>query len=139
MRTVNPASAPTQSAADRSWILRTISPTILLKAEGLALAVLAIYFYWRIGDSWLLFVVLILAPDLSFFGYLAGPKVGAVVYNTVHAEVLPAVLLAAGVLTGSSLPIGLALIWLAHIGGDRLFAYGLKYPTEFKDTHLQRV
>ena len=32
-----------------------------------------------------------------------------------------------------------ALIWLAHIGMDRLLGYGLKYPSAFKDTHLQRV
>jgi hypothetical protein len=124
---------------NRSRILRAVSPAVLLKAEGLVLAALAIYFYWRTGGSWLLFVVLILAPDLSFFGYLAGPRVGAVIYNTVHAEILPAALLVAGVVIGTHVPIGLALIWLAHIGGDRLLAYGLKYPTEFKDTHLQRV
>ena len=33
----------------------------------------------------------------------------------------------------------LALIWLAHIGMDRTAGYGLKYPTEFKDTHMQHV
>jgi hypothetical protein len=32
-----------------------------------------------------------------------------------------------------------ALIWLAHIGMDRTIGYGLKYPTAFKDTHLQRA
>ncbi len=31
------------------------------------------------------------------------------------------------------------MIWFAHIGGDRLLGFGLKYPTEFKDTHLNRV
>ena len=33
----------------------------------------------------------------------------------------------------------LALIWVAHIGMDRLMGYGLKYPSAFKDTHLQHV
>ena len=33
----------------------------------------------------------------------------------------------------------LALIWLTHIGVDRAVGYGLKYPSGFKDTHLQRV
>jgi hypothetical protein len=33
-------------------------------------------------------------------------------------------------------PIPLALIWFAHIGFDRLLGFGLKYPTRFKDTHL---
>ena len=31
------------------------------------------------------------------------------------------------------------LIWLTHIGVDRLVGYGLKYPTDLKRTHLQRV
>ena len=45
----------------------------------------------------------------------------------------------AGVLADSELPVRLGLIWLAHIGADRLLGYGLKYPTGFKDSHLQRV
>ena len=32
-----------------------------------------------------------------------------------------------------------ALIWTAHIGMDRLLGFGLKYPTRFQDTHLQRI
>ena len=32
-----------------------------------------------------------------------------------------------------------ALIWLAHIGVDRMLGYRLEYPSAFKDTHLQRV
>jgi hypothetical protein len=44
-----------------------------------------------------------------------------------------------GVVTGSSAATKVALIWLAHIGADRLLGYGLKYPTTFKDTHLSRV
>jgi hypothetical protein len=31
------------------------------------------------------------------------------------------------------------LIWLAHLGLDRMLGFGLKYPTFFKDTHLQHV
>jgi hypothetical protein len=32
-----------------------------------------------------------------------------------------------------------ALVWIAHIGVDRFSGYGLKYPSGFRDTHLQRV
>ena len=45
----------------------------------------------------------------------------------------------AGVLGDYGFAVQLALIWLAHIGADRLLGYGLKYPTAFTDTHLQRV
>ncbi|RKQ33951.1 DUF4260 family protein [Oceanobacillus halophilus] len=31
------------------------------------------------------------------------------------------------------------LIWTAHIGMDRMIGFGLKYPTAFKDTHIQRI
>lgn len=42
-------------------------------------------------------------------------------------------------LTDADAGLKLALIWLAHIGMERAVSYGLKYPTSFKDTHLQRV
>jgi hypothetical protein len=86
-----------------------------------------------------MFALLLLAPDLSMLGYVAGPRVGAVVYNVFHAYPLPAVLGIFGLLGGSPLVLAVALIWLAHIGMDRLLGYGLKYPTEFKDTHLGRL
>jgi hypothetical protein len=46
---------------------------------------------------------------------------------------------AVGVVAESDAPVAVALIWLTHIGVDRAIGYGLKYPTRFKDTHLQRV
>lgn len=52
---------------------------------------------------------------------------------------MPIALGTAGVLADSNGSVSVALIWLAHIGVDRLIGYGLKYPTVLKDTHLQRV
>jgi hypothetical protein len=111
----------------------------LLRAEGLAVLVAALALYFDSGYGWLLLVVLALAPDLSMAGYLAGPRVGAIAYDAAHTYVLPVALAVAGVLAGSDLAVQLALIWLAHVGADRLLGYGLKYPTHFKHTHLQRV
>jgi hypothetical protein len=65
--------------------------------------------------------------------------VGAVVYDLLHTEVFAVALGTVGILADSNLTTRLALIWLAHIGMDRLLGYGLKYPTAFKDTHLGRV
>ena len=42
-------------------------------------------------------------------------------------------------LANGATAVQIALIWLAHIGMDRMLGYGLKYPTGFKDSHLQRV
>ena len=99
----------------------------------------AIVLYVHGDFSWLLFVVLILAPDISFAAYLAGTRIGAAGYNLVHNLVLPVALGVVGVTTDCDPETAIALIWLAHIGGDRLLGYGLKYPTAFKDTHLQRL
>jgi hypothetical protein len=57
----------------------------------------------------------------------------------VHTYTLPALLMALALATQWPLGVQLALIWFAHIGMDRTVGYGLKYPTEFKDSHLQRV
>ena len=103
----------------------------------MAAGALALYFH--LGYGWILLVVLALAPDLGAVGYAFGPRVGAVSYDVVHCEALPIALGVSGVLAGSERPVQLALIWLTHIGSDRLLGYGLKYPTAFKDTHLQRV
>ena len=114
-------------------------PRLLLRAEGLAVFVTAVGLYFRADYQWWLLLALALAPDLSAIGYAAGTHVGAAAYNTAHTHVLPVALGFAGVLTESSTATKLALIWLAHIGIDRALGYGLKYPTDFKDTHLQRV
>lgn len=111
----------------------------LLRAEGLAVLVAALVLYFDSGYGWVLLVVLALAPDLSMAGYLAGRRAGALAYDAAHTYVLPVALAMGGVLGGLDLAVQLALIWLAHIGADRLLGYGLKYPTHFKDTHLQRV
>src|SRR4028119_903862 len=120
-------------------VARSLGPATLLRAEGVALLALSVLLYWVNGGSWLLFGVLLLAPDLSMLGYLAGPKVGAVIYNAFHAYAMPAVVGAFGMVLASPVAIAVALIWFTHIGMDRTVGYGLKYPTSFKDTHLQRA
>jgi len=112
---------------------------LLLRLEGLVLAAAAVAFYAHQGGSWWLFAVLFLAPDISFTAYLAGPRVGAAVYNAVHSTLAPAALLAIGFSAGQPLVAGIATIWLAHIGVDRLAGYGLKYADGFGFTHLGRI
>jgi hypothetical protein len=114
-------------------------PRVLLHAEGGAVALAAVALYFYADYPWWLLVVLILAPDLSLAGYLAGQRVGAATYNAVHTYVPPVVLGAVGVIAGADVAVQLALIWMAHIGVDRAVGYGLKYRTSFKETHLQRV
>ena len=92
------------------------------------------------GDYGLLLpAVLFLVPDLSLLGFGAGPRVGAAVYNSAHTYAFPLALGAAGALAASALAVQLAVVWLAHSGADRARGYGLKYPTGYGDTHLQRA
>ena len=114
-------------------------PAAMLRVEGATMLVGSVLLYWTGGGSWWLFALLLLAPDLSMLGYLAGSRVGAVAYNAFHSYPLPAALGIFGMLAGAPLAVSVALVWFAHIGMDRLLGYGLKYPTGFKDTHLQRV
>jgi hypothetical protein len=99
--------------------------------------VLAVYLYARGGYSWSIFAALFLLPDISFAGYLAGPRIGAAVYNVAHSYAGPLLMAVALLTTGAALM--LALIWAAHVGFDRALGYGLKYPTAFADTHLGRI
>lgn len=107
-----------------------------LRVEGLVAFVLAVTIYWHMGGNWWLFALLLLAPDLAFFGYLAGAKLGARLYNLAHTYSVPAVLAAAGWFGGLPLLVEIAVIWAAHIGMDRALGYGLKYPGLDGQTHL---
>ena len=71
--------------------------------------------------------------------YLIGPRAGAFVYNLAHTYALALPLALAGFFLGSALASTLALIWVAHIGLDRMLGYGLKYQSSFGDTHLGRI
>jgi hypothetical protein len=114
-------------------------PRWILHLEGAAIVTIALYFYRSGHYPWWLFVVLFLSPDLFMLGYLKDAKWGSAAYNLVHTYTGPVLLLLVGLLFAWPQCLPLAFIWCAHIGFDRLLGYGLKYPTFFKDTHLQHV
>jgi hypothetical protein len=114
-------------------------PRLLLRVEGLVLCAAALALYVREDFSILALVLLFLAPDLSFVGLTAGPRVGAVAYDAAHTYVGPILLASVSVIVEWDAGVALGLIWLAHIGIDRALGYGLRYPDAFRETHLQRV
>jgi len=111
----------------------------LLRLEGLTLfaGMTLLYAVW--GGTWWIYAILFLVPDLSFAAYLAGPRVGAIVYNAAHSYMAPMTLMTAGFGLASPLVLSIAMIWLAHIGIDRALGYGLKYRAGFGFTHLGRI
>ncbi len=109
----------------------------LLRLEGLCLLTAAALLYWRMGFAWQSFAIVFLAPDLSFIGYVAGPRVGAAAYNAAHSTIGPLALGLVSAVVPGARPF--ALIWAAHVGFDRALGYGLKYASGFSHTHLGRI
>ncbi len=112
---------------------------MLLLLEGLTLFIGMTLLYWMWDGSWWVYFLLFLVPDLSFAAYLAGPKVGAIVYNAAHSYLAPVAMMTSGLAGASPLTLSIAMIWLAHIGIDRALGYGLKYVEGFSFTHLGRI
>jgi len=110
-----------------------------LHAEGAAAAVAGLAIYGSVDGSWPLLIPLLLLPDLSLLGFVGGPRLGSLTYNLVHNWVIGLAALGAGWALESTPLVLVGAVLVAHVGADRLLGYGLKYPTAFKDTHLQRV
>ncbi len=112
---------------------------IILRLEGLFVLVAASAAYAKLGLGWGTFALFFLTPDLSFLGYLWGPRTGAVAYNSAHSYIGAVCCLLAAFLLQSPHLTAAGLIWCAHIGFDRALGYGLKYSTAFEFTHLGRI
>ncbi len=112
---------------------------MMLHIEGLAVFVLSIYLYSYNGYSWWMFLILLFAPDISMIGYMFNNNVGAKCYNIFHTYSVSILIVIVGLLLKNQFVLAVGLIWSAHIGMDRALGYGLKYSTNFKDTHLNRV
>jgi len=110
-----------------------------LRLENLAVFCLSTILYVWLGHAWLLFIGLFVAPDLSFLGYLAGPRIGSHAYNLVHNYAAPIAIGVLGILGERSILVAFGLIWAAHISLDRALGFGLKYPDAFGNTHLGRL
>ena len=114
-------------------------PGILLRIEGAFVLALSLFLYRTAGAHWGIFFLLFLWPDLSILGYVVSARFGSRLYNLVHTSVFPLALAGVSIYRHDARLLAFALIWFAHIGMDRALGFGLKYPTFFKDTHLQRV
>ena len=112
---------------------------VVLRLEGLCILIAASFAYSKFGLGWGIFALFFLTPDISFLGYLAGPKVGAVTYNLAHSYIGAVACLVIGFLLPAPIILCAGIIWCAHIGFDRALGYGLKYSAGFGFTHLGRI
>lgn len=115
-------------------------PLMILRSEGVVLLAAALAGYFAgLDEPWWLVPVLLFVPDVFMVGYAKSNKVGAMLYNAAHSYPAPAALGTLATVGDQPLWQGVALVWFAHIGMDRALGYGLKYETDFKDTHLGRI
>ncbi|CAG0958743.1 hypothetical protein MTYP_00605 [Methylophilaceae bacterium] len=108
----------------------------ILRIEGLCVLLASLFAYSKFGAGWGVFALFFLAPDLSLFGYLARPGIGALLYNVAHSYAWPILILGVGIFIHEPLATAAGIIWVAHIGFDRALGYGLKYSSGFRFTHL---
>ena len=112
------------------------APRLWLQLEGAALLVGSLVAFSTTHRSWWLVPLALFIPDLFMAGYLGGTRIGARVYNLAHSTPLPALMVGCGWWQNKQLFMALGLVWLGHIGMDRLLTFGLKYPDHFQHTHL---
>ncbi len=112
---------------------------ILVKFEEAALFIFSIYLFSLLNFDWWLFIALLLVPDFSMLGYLAGNKTGVWLYNLFHHTGVAVAVYLIGIYSGNGVLQLAGVILFAHSRMDRLFGYGLKYEKGFKYTHLGAI
>lgn len=108
----------------------------IIKLEEAAMFGLSIYGLYWLQVEWWWYPILLLGPDASMLGYLAGNKVGAACYNLIHHKGIAVIVFVAGlILPQILLQLG-GIVLFGHSSMDRMFGYGLKTNEGFKYTHL---
>jgi len=109
---------------------------LVLKLEDAAKFLAAYWLSLYMGHAWWIFFAWLLAPDLSMVGYVVNARVGAALYNVAHHQGLALTVLIVGIYFSLPVLILVGIILFGHSAMDRLLGYGLKYPDDFKHTHL---
>jgi hypothetical protein len=111
----------------------------VIQLEEAAMFSVSIYALYILKVEWWFYVLLLLGPDISMIGYLAGNKVGAVLYNLFHHKAIAILVMIFGLISQSLTIEIIGIILFGHSSMDRMFGYGLKHFTGFSDTHLGKI
>jgi hypothetical protein len=109
-------------------------PLLWLRLDGAVLFIASITLFALTHQKWWVYPALLFVPDIFMIGYVRSSAVGAFFYNAGHSYFLPSLTLLLG--WHHPLVLAIGLIWLGHVGFDRMMGYGLKYDSGFKHTHL---
>jgi hypothetical protein len=110
-----------------------------LRVEGVVALLGGAAAWIGLGGPWPLFAILLISPDVSMVGYLANPRIGALMYNAVHNWAVGGAAVGLGLALALPVLTLAGVILVAHTGLDRALGYGLKESTGFRDTHLGRI
>lgn len=111
----------------------------LIKIEEAGMFFFSIVLFSNLSFAWWWFPLLILMPDISMLGYIAGNKTGAITYNIFHHKAVGLSLYGIGLYLSNEVVELAGIILFGHSSMDRVFGYGLKYFTGFSDTHLGKI
>lgn len=111
----------------------------ILRLEEAVLFIAGFFLFMQLDFVWWWFLVLLLLPDIGMLGYLVNTRVGAFTYNLFHFRAIAVGLLIFGYIYEHQIVMGSGIILFSHIAFDRMLGYGLKYPDNFKNTHLGKI
>lgn len=111
----------------------------VIQLEEAAMFGISIYALYFLKADWWVYPLLLLSPDISMFGYVAGNKTGAISYNLFHHKAFAIILFLIGFINQIYWLEITGLILFGHSSMDRMLGYGLKYFSGFKFTHLGQI
>ena len=111
----------------------------IIKLEELAMFLGSAFVLYHFHVEWWVYLLLLLGPDISMLGYLAGNKAGAVAYNIFHHKGIALLLCFTGYMIDDWWMMVIGIILFGHSSMDRFFGYGLKCFEGFQSTHLGKI
>jgi hypothetical protein len=111
----------------------------VIKLEEFAMFAISIYGLYFFHQPWWVYLLVLLAPDISMLGYLGGNTIGAFSYNLFHHKGIAILLFGLGIFFNSQILLIIGIILFGHSSLDRMLGYGLKYKEGFGFTHLGRI
>lgn len=110
----------------------------ILRFEGIMFFVLSTIAYYYFNFKIWIFLTLFFVPDISILAYKFKLKNADYYYNFTHTYFIPVFLFLVSYIIGVNWLFMISLIWISHIGFDRMLGFGLKISS-FKDTHLGKI
>jgi len=111
----------------------------IIQLEEAAMLGISLYALYFLKVEWWFYLLLLLGPDVSMIGYVAGNRIGAIIYNIFHHKAVAIIFFTYGLANQIWIFQVIGIILFGHSSLDRMLSYGLKYFAGFKHTHLGEI